>query len=960
MNHQHSLNSSFEGSSNEAIGLFPRVFISRLLLFASHFRSGSISWTNTGGNYTGKRKVHFSRYVTFILCTFLSLLQSKYVFAQTQEELVARQANSVDKGATSSSAISSNLSPCPLSLTPANASTNSLSQIIQSLAGVGVTISNIQTTLPASSDIYGSFSCGSTVLGIDRGLVLTTGGLSNAKGPNTTTNAGRNNGRPGDADLNALITTSGHDASWVSFDIVPNTNTLTFRYVFSSEEYNDYVNSSFNDVFGFFISGPGIVGKKNLAVLPSSTIPVAINNVNKGRAPSTPASNPQYFINNDNRTLPLIVQPPNPVIYQNLEYDGLTVVLTATVTVTPGATYSLKFAIQDAGDPVYDSGVFIEGGSIQSCTLDISAIPMPASCAGNDGAIDLTISGGTAPYKVEWSNGETTDDIKGLSAGFYTVKVTDDLGCVKSLENVEVKGSVDNAPPTITAPADITVGNDAGVCSATIASLGTPKAADDCGLQSVTNDYPSTSFPVGTTTVTWTATDKTGKTASAIQLVIVKDIEDPVITCPFKGNINRDNDGGVCTWTSLNNDLDAKAKDNCSYKPMTYSLAGATSGAGNTLNGVTFNQGTTTVTWKAQDLAGHSVSCSFDVTVINTAPVFNSITGPTSPVAVGTPITINVDYTDNNVTSAVVKWEIGTDYIATNPPKQFSATNTYNTPGVYTVTVYLTDCGGTVSKPYEQYVVVYDPNGGFVTGGGCFISPAGAYKDKPTSTGKATFGFVSKYQKGASVPSGHTEFQYHVEGMNFNSTSYDWLVISGPKAQYKGKGKINGVPGYGFLLTANDGQVNGGGGIDKIRIKIWDLASSNIVYDNQDGADTDPATTALTCGSIVIHANDNKNSSISQSVREPAQLQAEYTGKLKVAVMPNPSSTSFRLVMQSGDSKPLNIRVLDIMGRVVEMKRNIAPNGTLTIGEGFGPGTYLVELQQGVNKVTMNLLKASK
>ena len=90
--------------------------------------------------------------------------------------------------------------------------------------------------------------------------------------------------------------------------------------------------------------------------------------------------------------------------------------------------------------------------------------------------------------------------------------------------------------------------------------------------------------------------------------------------------------------------------------------------------------------------------------------------------------------------------------------------------------------------------------------------------------------------------------------LNFQSTSYQWLVIAGAKAQYKGFGTINGSGDYGFLLTATDGQVNGGGGVDKFRIKIWDKATGNVIYDNQmSAADNADATQPLAGGSIVIH-----------------------------------------------------------------------------------------------------------
>ena len=149
-------------------------------------------------------------------------------------------------------------------------------------------------------------------------------------------------------------------------------------------------------------------------------------------------------------------------------------------------------------------------------------------------------------------------------------------------------------------------------------------------------------------------------------------------------------------------------------------------------------------------------------------------------------------------------------------------------------------------------IVIYDPSAGFVTGGGWINSPAGAYPANPNA-GKASFGFVSKYQKGSTRPTGETEFQ--VADLNFHSTSYDWLVVSGAKAQYQGSGTVNGTGDYGFLLTIIDGQVNGGGGVDKLRMKIWNKSTNVIIYDNQMGAaDGADPTTALGGGSIVLHS----------------------------------------------------------------------------------------------------------
>lgn len=166
------------------------------------------------------------------------------------------------------------------------------------------------------------------------------------------------------------------------------------------------------------------------------------------------------------------------------------------------------------------------------------------------------------------------------------------------------------------------------------------------------------------------------------------------------------------------------------------------------------------------------------------------------------------------------------------------------------------DGGNATTVATPTLVVVYDPNGGFVTGGGWINSLAGAYVKDPSLTGKANFGFVSKYQKGATVPTGETEFQFQVANFDFHSSNYQWLVVSGAKAQYKGTGTVNGTGNYGFLLTATDGQLQGGG-VDQFRIKVWDINNNGaIVYDNVLGASDDingANPQAISGGSIVIH-----------------------------------------------------------------------------------------------------------
>ena len=187
----------------------------------------------------------------------------------------------------------------------------------------------------------------------------------------------------------------------------------------------------------------------------------------------------------------------------------------------------------------------------------------------------------------------------------------------------------------------------------------------------------------------------------------------------------------------------------------------------------------------------------------NTPPTITQLTGPIAPVALGQTITVRAWFTDPDVGdthTALFSWDDGTTSPGTISAGVATASHTYAGAGVSLVTVTITDSAGGVATGDYDYIVVYDPSGGFVTGGGWIYSPAGAYPADPTLAGKASFGFVSKYKKGANAPTGETEFQFHATSFNFKSTSYEWLVVAGKKAQYKGEGTVNGAGAYKFML----------------------------------------------------------------------------------------------------------------------------------------------------------------
>jgi len=267
---------------------------------------------------------------------------------------------------------------------------------------------------------------------------------------------------------------------------------------------------------------------------------------------------------------------------------------------------------------------------------------------------------------------------------------------------------------------------------------------------------------------------------------------------------------------------------------------------------------TATIGLRVTDANGQYSTDTATVTVANAAPVVTGVTVPANPVAVGTSVAATATFTDAGTAdthTARWTWGDGATTAGTITGATVSGTHAYTSAGMFNVTVTVTDDdGGAGTGTAQTFVVAYDPNGGFVTGGGWIQSPAGAYVADPGLTGKATFSFESKYQKGASVPTGKVQLKINEAGFTFQSTSYQWLAIAGAKAQYKGTGTINGAGNYDFMLTAVDGDVNGKGKPDLFRLKIWDRGTGGIVYDNKMNApDTNDPTTVLGGGSIVIH-----------------------------------------------------------------------------------------------------------
>ncbi|MBX7093731.1 MAG: choice-of-anchor L domain-containing protein [Flavobacteriales bacterium] len=319
----------------------------------------------------------------------------------------------------------------------------SANTIISNLVGAGITVSNV--VINCGGTAYGTWSgnLGAGGVGMTNGgILLTTGSAAAADGPNNSGSAGASVAGFDFSDPQ-LTTQPGagspapsFDNCILEFDMVPTCAQFNVAFVFGSEEYPEFVSSSYNDGFGMFITGPNPLGGNytnyNFARLPNGQL-VSIDNVNGG-------VNAAYYNTNTTGVM---------------QYDGYTDGLTASINVTPCQTYHIKIIIADAGDQNYDSGLFL-GYQSFSCVippLTLTPSMTPATCGQSNGAAGVTTSGGQGPFSYLWSpGGQTTSSISNLAPGTYTVTVTDPLSCTPNTTQTITVTSTGAAPvlnPTV-------------------------------------------------------------------------------------------------------------------------------------------------------------------------------------------------------------------------------------------------------------------------------------------------------------------------------------------------------------------------------------------------------------------------------------------------------------------------------------------------------------------------------
>lgn len=330
-----------------------------------------------------------------------------------------------------------NLTFSQLLVTDGHVINNTLHQIAQKIVGKGIKISNI-TYNGANLNQAGTFVDATKSLGFKNGSIFTTGRASIANPPNDIRIAEANlSYSVQDPNLKSIfnflsVSDNIYDQFVLEFDFVAASDSLRINYIFGSEEYNEFIGYR-NDAAAIFISGPGIVGIKNIAILPNNDI-IAVNTIHQGIA--TPVSLFDYYWENPktdmcNNCQYFVFNPANAT---NTQYDGFTLPLKAKAKLIPCQTYHLKIAIADALDNVKDSGLIIEGAGISSTFLqsNFQNIKDTISICQTDIRPILTANTGYLAYQWFYNQsftGNATNTITTSLAGFYRINITTSGNC---------------------------------------------------------------------------------------------------------------------------------------------------------------------------------------------------------------------------------------------------------------------------------------------------------------------------------------------------------------------------------------------------------------------------------------------------------------------------------------------------------------------------------------------------
>jgi len=590
-------------------------------------------------------------------------------------------------------------------------------------------------------------------------------------------------------------------------------------------------------------------------------------------------------------------------------------------------------------------------------TAECSALPA-AGVAGDASANDNCDATPTVTYVGEEStqtaDGTCTDQNYTLTR---TWKAEDNCGnsSTKS-QTITIR---DNIKPTFNAPANLTIYTDAD-CNYDVDVAFTGDVTDEAdNCSAIINATFVDAAPVAivgceggyTIERTWSLSDNCGNSAEdQKQTITIRDNIAPTFNAPADLTIYTDVNCAYDEGIAFTGDVEDEA-DNCSTNiEATFSDAAPVAIVG-CEGGYTIER-----TWSLSDNCGNAADDQVQTITIrdNIKPDLGDIV-PLDPIAVNTTFIIKAPSNGDACSAVTATWYLDPNGIITDPltapfyasgvlensyikgtinSSMFETTANPTGTGVYSVMLVVSDaCGNKSVKTYD-FVVIYDPNGGFVTGGGWIDSPAGAYAADINLTGKANFGFNAKYKTGKNninEVDGNTNFQFKEGDFHFKSSSHDAmsLVISGErKATYKGVGTVNGSGNYGFMVTVIDGEASGAGqgDIDSFRIKIWDGSPSNVVYDNEKTfAENADASTPLGGGSIVIHKpKGNVKEQEGILVKTTPIIMQEMDPEIleTLVASPNPVVSFSTVRFSVREDANVILRVYDYSGRMVETLYN--------------------------------------
>jgi hypothetical protein len=366
-----------------------------------------------------------------------------------------------------------------------------------------------------------------------------------------------------------------------------------------------------------------------------------------------------------------------------------------------------------------------------------------------------------------------------------------------------------------------------------------------------------------------------------------------------------------------------------------------------------------------------------------------------SPSPINTPITLSAQVS-GNIAGILIKFYID----GVELPKDPNNLDVTNELGIATITIpalaeqvygvsAIAGNGCVISAP--GFLPVYDPSRGFAVGNGSFDSSAGSYLTNTTCVAKARFGFSIKYKKGTTIPQGELDFQLKKAKMKFESISFQWLVISGNKTQFKGTGKINNLGTYNFTVTAIDNGIcemedeHDGDGDDEhdhhngydrddnrlgyhrdgkkcndrrcsipdqFRIVITTITGV-VVYDNQIGMLQDGyAVSNITRGAIEVNDTKITKKNVAGNIIAPKAKATIFN----LFAYPNPTNSQFVLVVEGGSNEKINVVIYDELGRMIKHIDNI-DGQQIKFGEGLPSGSYIAIINQGINQKTVRLIK---